>query len=204
MSEPSELRRVLEKLITFAWNRNSIAVYEIDGARDGLADLEARLAERESFLRQCEQLCQQRKTIQIRESGMEAMPYTVQVADHIDNSEHHVLDLEARLAEYEQLFRMQHERTFKADRLWQEEHNMPTVVPDLGKLIDWLLERLAALQHIVRWDSGDTTTCWHRGEDVRITYLGNRCPLCETVARLAAATAERAWIRAKPREDGDE
>lgn len=43
------------------------------------------------------------------------------------------------LLEAKFLFELQHSRTVEADRLWQEEHNMPNMKPDLGRLIDWLL-----------------------------------------------------------------
>jgi hypothetical protein len=70
---------------------------KLEGLRQRVADLEARLAERESFLRQCEQLGQQRRSVVIRESGIEAAPYVAVVMDNINSSEAHVLDLEARL-----------------------------------------------------------------------------------------------------------
>jgi hypothetical protein len=43
--------------------------------------------------------------------------------------------------ENEQLFNFQHTRTMEADKLWQKAHNKPLVLPDLGNLIGWLLER---------------------------------------------------------------
>ena len=38
------------------------------------------------------------------------------------------------------LFELQHTRTVAADRAWQKAHNKPDVWPDLGELIQWLME----------------------------------------------------------------
>jgi hypothetical protein len=45
--------------------------------------------------------------------------------------------------ELNQLFDLQYTRTRRATALWQEAHNKPDVLPDLGELIGWLLERAA-------------------------------------------------------------
>lgn len=50
-----------------------------------------------------------------------------------------------RIAEYKQLFDLQWSRTQKADALYVKEHPRPEYPhgykPDLGKLIEWLMER---------------------------------------------------------------
>jgi len=44
--------------------------------------------------------------------------------------------------ELQDLFDLQHTRTEKADELWRQAHPSDTfIIPDLGKLIDWLLEQ---------------------------------------------------------------
>ena len=42
--------------------------------------------------------------------------------------------------EYRQLIDLQHSRTVEADRAWQLAHNKPHVIPDLGRLVEWLME----------------------------------------------------------------
>jgi hypothetical protein len=42
--------------------------------------------------------------------------------------------------EYDRLFELQRKRVLKADKLFQKE-NKVSYYPDLGKLIDWLLEK---------------------------------------------------------------
>jgi hypothetical protein len=49
--------------------------------------------------------------------------------------------LQNEVANHEALLKLQRTRTFKADRLWQEAHNKPNVYPDLGELVEWLIER---------------------------------------------------------------
>ena len=53
-------------------------------------------------------------------------------------------DLRGRNQELEQLFDLQHRRIVKADELWRAAHpGNDNIVPDLGRLIDWLLDRHA-------------------------------------------------------------
>jgi len=49
-----------------------------------------------------------------------------------------------------------------------------------------LQEELAEARRIVRWNSGDTTTCWHRKGDFRVTYKGglNDCPWCRMLEHV--------------------
>ena len=51
-----------------------------------------------------------------------------------------------------QLFDSQHKRTVKADKLWQKAHDKPHTMPDLGALIDWLLEARYRLQDVMDLD----------------------------------------------------
>ncbi len=48
--------------------------------------------------------------------------------------------------EMQALFDLQHTRTVVADKLWQEAHGKPDVLPDLGELVSWLLRERAALK----------------------------------------------------------
>ena len=45
----------------------------------------------------------------------------------------------AEIEEHHELVRMCHKRTVEADKLWQKAHNKPDVWPDLGVLIEWLI-----------------------------------------------------------------
>ena len=45
----------------------------------------------------------------------------------------------AEIEEHHELVRMCHNRTMEADKLWQKAHNKPDVWPDLGVLIEWLM-----------------------------------------------------------------
>lgn len=58
-------------------------------------------------------------------------------------------DLLEEMKELNRLFDLQHERTQEADKLWQEEHNMPDILPDLGKLIAWLLFKINSQKEII-------------------------------------------------------
>ncbi len=48
-------------------------------------------------------------------------------------------DARAEIEEHHELVRMCHKRTVEADKLWQKAHNKPDVWPDLGELVEWLL-----------------------------------------------------------------
>ena len=52
-----------------------------------------------------------------------------------------IITLEEENKNLHALFDLQHTRTLEASKLWQEETSNPGVYPDLGLLIDWLLER---------------------------------------------------------------
>lgn len=50
--------------------------------------------------------------------------------------------LRAENAELNELFSRQHERGMRAIKLWREEHpGNDLVLPDLGALLDWLIDR---------------------------------------------------------------
>ena len=55
-------------------------------------------------------------------------------------------DLLEDMKELNRLFDVQHKRTQEADKLWQEEHNKPDIIPDLGELISWLLDEIDGLK----------------------------------------------------------
>jgi hypothetical protein len=59
----------------------------------------------------------------------------------IDELEDEITSLRIKIAEYEELMNLQHERTAEADRLWQKENGKENVLPDLGTLIEWLMKR---------------------------------------------------------------
>lgn len=50
--------------------------------------------------------------------------------------------LKMELKDLNSLFSLQHTRTVKADRLWQKAHKKPNVLPDLGELVQWLMDRV--------------------------------------------------------------
>jgi len=57
--------------------------------------------------------------------------------------------LEAEVSETDQLFETQHRRTREADKLWQEATGQHHVLPDLGTLIQWLLDRATTAEEQV-------------------------------------------------------
>lgn len=74
------------------------------------------------------------------------------------------------LQEYKRLFESQHSRSRDADILWRERHGKPDTSPDLGALLDWLIERgnrwqvvITAAKDLdynfngVRWEAGNAT-----------------------------------------------
>jgi len=52
-----------------------------------------------------------------------------------------IAELRSELAEYESLIKLQRQRSVEADKLWQKAHNKPNVWPDLGKLLEWLIQK---------------------------------------------------------------
>jgi len=48
--------------------------------------------------------------------------------------------LESELADIESVFALQRTRCGAAQRAWQAAHNQPNVFPDLGVLLEWLME----------------------------------------------------------------
>jgi hypothetical protein len=46
--------------------------------------------------------------------------------------------------ELEMLFDLQHSRVTEATKLWQAAHDKPDVLPDLGTLVEWLIQRWLA------------------------------------------------------------
>lgn len=69
------------------------------------------------------------------------------------------LAAQRRSRELERLFEMQHKRTRHADILWREHFGKPDTSPDLGALVDWLIDRgnrwqavLAAARNLMNGD----------------------------------------------------
>ena len=50
--------------------------------------------------------------------------------------------LEMELSEHRALFQLQHRRMKKATEMWQEATGENDVQPDLGVLLDWLMEQI--------------------------------------------------------------
>ena len=74
-----------------------------------------------------------------------------------------LVEARARNAELEQLFDLQWSRTVEATKLWQKAHDKPLTMPDLGKLIEWLLARRdEAIEACAR-------------ECERVTPMGDEC-----------------------------
>ena len=70
--------------------------------------------------------------------------------------------LETELKELQSLFELQHKRTIEADRLWQIAHNQPHVWPDLGKLVEWLMEKafqVRCCRNCKNWTGGIQPAC---------------------------------------------
>jgi hypothetical protein len=58
-------------------------------------------------------------------------------AEHTDTE---FKELMEKVEEYDELFKLQHSRVVKADKLWQKAFKKPHIWPDLGVLVDWLME----------------------------------------------------------------
>jgi hypothetical protein len=58
----------------------------------------------------------------------------------MDQLETKIARLERELEEYDMLFAIQETRMQDATEAWQKEHNSESL-PDLGKLLKWLLEK---------------------------------------------------------------
>lgn len=50
-------------------------------------------------------------------------------------------DSESEIKHYKALLDNQHERARKAELLWREHSGQPNIIPDLGDLLDWLIDR---------------------------------------------------------------
>lgn len=59
--------------------------------------------------------------------------------DEMQSLKDQIEELRIENKELNGLFDLQHKRSVEADKLWQEAHNKPGVIPDLGKLIEWLM-----------------------------------------------------------------
>jgi hypothetical protein len=74
------------------------------------------------------------------------------------------LELQAEVQELDQLFELQHTRTVEADKLWREAHpGNDFVIPDLGRLVEWLLEERAVVKESL-------TAAYARGWDDMLNH----------------------------------
>lgn len=62
-------------------------------------------------------------------------------AGMIDQLRQQIVGLQEDLRDYEALFSLQTSRMQRATKVWQLETGHPDVLPDLGKLLDWLLSK---------------------------------------------------------------
>jgi len=69
-------------------------------------------------------------------SDVESLTICLQLAQFLKQLE----DLKERLTDYDQLFNLQHSRMAKATKRWQDATGKHEIFPDLGDLLDWLLE----------------------------------------------------------------
>jgi hypothetical protein len=70
--------------------------------------------------------------------------------DRLENLTIRAETAEARIAELEALFALQQTRMTEATRAWQEATGKRDVLPDLGDLLAWLMDRPAELEAQVR------------------------------------------------------
>jgi regulator of replication initiation timing len=75
-------------------------------------------------------------------------------------------EMRAEIDYFQTLIDLQHKRTAEADKLWQQAHNQPGVLPDLGRLIEWLMKR--------------------RADDMRCCYNCKYGPMCSVDARVCS------------------
>jgi Mg2+ and Co2+ transporter CorA len=66
-----------------------------------------------------------------------------------------IQELETEVAEFQSLIDLQHRRSAEASKLWQVAHKEPNVWPDLGKLLEWLMQERAAGLVEIRQLRGD-------------------------------------------------
>ena len=52
-----------------------------------------------------------------------------------------LVEAKLELQDLESLFDLQHSRVTEATKLWQAAHDKPDILPDLGTLIEWLMQR---------------------------------------------------------------
>jgi hypothetical protein len=74
-----------------------------------------------------------------------------EVKKRVAELEKQVEDYDQEITDYDRLINLQHSRTVKADKLWQEAHNKPDTTPDLGNLIEWLMGQIAESRERERW-----------------------------------------------------
>lgn len=74
-------------------------------------------------------------------------------------------EMRAEIDYFQTLIDLQHKRTVEADKLWQVAHNQPDVLPDLGRLIEWLMKR---------------------ADDMRCCYNCKYGPMCSVDARVCS------------------
>lgn len=93
-----------------------------------------------AFNRECELYQELRRET---DGGIESMDHSDAVRS-IRDTKNAAADLQAKLAEYDALFDLQHKRTSEADALYVAAHPRPEYPhgyrPDLGTLIEWLLK----------------------------------------------------------------
>ena len=69
--------------------------------------------------------------------------------DPVVDAYERITALEAENTALENLFTLQHKRVEAAEKLWQKETGNPDVMPDLGRLVGWLVDENAALKLLV-------------------------------------------------------
>lgn len=114
----------------------------------------------------------------------------------VDLAEAALEDAKAEIAEKQALFDMCHKRTMEADKLWQVAHNKPNVLPDLGKLVEWLLLRLQNQETIIEANSAtvkakDKLIEQMRREALELALTECRSTHCENEIKAALSAAER-------------
>jgi len=107
-------------------------------AAKGLRDLNREvLAEKEELKRELADAYQQRDEIAI---GSHA------TVDAWDDERQKVIKLEVENKELNALFDLQRTRTKKAEKMWQEAMGKCDTIPDLGVLLDWLINEIKKLK----------------------------------------------------------
>jgi len=106
----------------------------------------------------------ERQLEQLQEEQAAILPEDVGLKEWAAAQQKRIAEMEAEIAENDEMFELQRERTIEASREWQQATGQHNVWPDLGTLIDWLRGDRARLRGALeRLRNGDDQPEYHSG-----------------------------------------